>query len=162
LLSGNGEVSPIFSHSILPVVATSAVAAAMTGISLDFTTKTATITSANSIQNVYDYYQYQLQQTNQLFTTDDTSISGNVINWGTWSFVGIEFLNNSGNLKSIQSTGTITANGTISNLSIVGNVSQATATNLINVIISGTLTHNDNTSKEVVLSNTQIGTVTNS
>jgi len=77
------------------------------------------------------------------------------------NIVGLEFLTVGTKFKTLQANAT--ANGTKSNLSIVGNVSQETPTNLSNVQISGTLTYNTNIDTSIAISNgTEIGTVVNS
>lgn len=68
--------------------------------------------------------------------------------------IGTKFTN-------ITTTGLVTANGTISNLTVNGNVSQATPTNLSDVIISGTLTYNTNSNVTITITNTSINTVVN-
>jgi hypothetical protein len=65
--------------------------------------------------------------------------------------------------SAITTTGTVTfANGTISNLTVNGNVSQATPANLSNATITGSLTYNTNTNASISITNTSIGTVANS
>jgi hypothetical protein len=76
------------------------------------------------------------------------------------SVVGLEFLTAGTKFKKLQANGT--ASGTLSNLTINGNVAQATPTNLSNVVITGTLTYNTNTATSITLTNTTIGTVANS
>jgi hypothetical protein len=69
--------------------------------------------------------------------------------------VGTKFTN-------IRTTGLVTASGTMANLTVNGNVSQATPTNLSNVVITGNLTYNTNTNIEITITNTTIGTISNS
>jgi len=56
----------------------------------------------------------------------------------------------------------VPANVTINDLYIEGNVTQATPTNLSNVVITGTLTYSTNTNTSITITNTTIGTVANS
>jgi len=85
------------------------------------------------------------------------SISGNTIT------INCTAMQKGTKFTSLTTTGLVTiGTATISNLSIVGNVSQATPTNLSNVVITGTLTYNTNTATSITITNTTIGTVENS
>jgi hypothetical protein len=66
--------------------------------------------------------------------------------------------------SAIKTTGTVilgTASGAMSNLTVNGNVTQATPTNLSNVVITGTLTYNTNSNVTITITNTTINTVVN-
>lgn len=64
-----------------------AAAAAITGISLNFTTKTITITSNNNTQKLYDYYQYQLYQIMLNLKGEDLIRTGDSFNLDDWDMV---------------------------------------------------------------------------
>jgi hypothetical protein len=68
-------------------VDTGANAAAITGINLNFTTETVTITSDNNTQKLYDYYQYQIAQDAQLQYGEDLIRTGISFNLDDWDMV---------------------------------------------------------------------------
>ena len=122
---------------------------------------TLTISSNATVQQACNYlFKLAYDNADQTFWRALNHNPANLVNGfidiGSINIIGIEFLTG-----KIQSSGTLTANGTISNLSIVGNVSQATPTNISNVTISGTLTYNTNADTSITLTNTTIGTVEN-
>ena len=85
------------------LASTEAQAAAITGISLNFATETATITSNHDTQSLYDYYQYQLDQTANMVYGEDLIRSGTSFNLDDWDFV----------VDGATYTGDITTTGTI-------------------------------------------------
>ena len=85
------------------LVSTEAQAAAITGIALNFATSTATITSDHNAQSLYDYYQYQLDQTANMVYGEDLILSGTAFNLSDWDLV----------VDGCTYTGDITTTGTI-------------------------------------------------
>lgn len=160
-VGNTGAEAQVYLLPVSYITLTETQANALTGISLvasGATGGTVTITGARTVAELWQFYRAWIsKQAN--FDSDDTwSYDGTNLNIGAWTISGIEFLTG-GKIT----TSTATANGTISNLSIVGDVSQTTPTNLSNVQISGTLTYNTNTATSIAISNgTEIGTVTNS
>ena len=69
------------------LVSTEAQAAAITGISLNFSTETVTITSNHNTQNLYDYYQYQLAQDAQMQYGESLIRTGDSFNLDNWDMV---------------------------------------------------------------------------
>ena len=69
------------------LVSTEGQAAAITGISLNFSTETVTITSNHNAQSLYDYYQYQLAQTVNMQYGEDLVRTGNSFNLNDWDMV---------------------------------------------------------------------------
>ena len=69
------------------LVSTETQAAAITGISLNFATKTVTITSNHNTQNLYDYYQYQLAQDAQMEYSEDLIRTGDSFDLDDWDMV---------------------------------------------------------------------------
>ena len=78
-------------------------AAAITGISLNFATETVTITSNHNAQSLYDYYQYQLDQTAYMVYGEDLIRSGSAFDLDDWDLV----------VDGATYTGDITTTGTI-------------------------------------------------
>ena len=78
-------------------------AAAITGISLNFATETVTITSNHNAQSLYDYYQYQLDQTANMVYGEDLIRSGTAFDLDDWDLV----------VDGATYTGDITTTGTI-------------------------------------------------
>lgn len=92
------------------LVSTEAQAAAIAGISLNFATSTATLTADHNAQSLYDYYQYQLNQTANLAYGEELARSGADFDLSDWALV-VDGCTYSGN---ITTTGTITrSNGGI-------------------------------------------------
>ena len=69
------------------IVSTEAQAAAITGISLNFATETVTITQDADTQKLYDYYQYQLDQTANMIYGEDLVRAGNSFDLDDWDMV---------------------------------------------------------------------------
>jgi hypothetical protein len=85
------------------LASTEAQAAAITGISLNFATETVTITANHNTQSLYDYYQYQLDQTANMVYGEDLIRSGTSFNLDDWDMV----------VDGATYTGDITTTGTI-------------------------------------------------
>jgi hypothetical protein len=139
-------------------VDTGANAAAITGISFNFTTETVTITSDNNTQKFYDYYQYQIAQDAQLQYGEDlirTGISFNLDDWdmvvdgctytGDATTTGLITLPNGGvfNGTRTDANGTVEPDQPISITNIsagsrmrIYNVTTSTET--VNTVVSGT------------------------
>ena len=97
------------------IVSTEAQAAAITGISLNFATETATITQDADTQKLYDYYQYQLDQTANTVYSEDLVRAGNSFDLDDWDMV----------VDGATYTGDITTTGNVTFLNganIVGEV----------------------------------------
>ena len=85
------------------LVSTEAQAAAISGISLNFSTSTLTITSNTTTQQLYDYYQYQLAQSAQMPYGEDLVRSGDSFDLSDWDMV----------VDGATYTGSVTTTGTI-------------------------------------------------
>ena len=116
---------PIKQEFRLPVnndlVSTEAQAAAISGISLNFSTSTLTITSNTTTQELYDYYQYQLAQTAQMPYGEDLIRNGDSFNIDDWDLV----------LDGCTYTGSITTTGSATFLNsaiLVGTVTDSSGT----------------------------------
>ena len=109
------------------VVLTEAQAAAITGISLNFSTETVTITQNTTSQQLYDYYQYQLAQTANMVYGEDLIRTGTAFNLDDWDMVidGAEYTGD------ITTTGTITLqNGGL----IIGTATDSVGTTTVTVL----------------------------
>jgi hypothetical protein len=130
-LVGNGATTPTYVHTSLPTTdKVIANAAAITGVAFNFGTKTITVTGTLSIQQIYDAYQYQLNQVANLQTADECTVANGQTYYVGWT------INNSGTISAgtnlttirantITNTGTITAvyqdsTGTSAILQLVG------------------------------------------
>jgi hypothetical protein len=126
---------------------------------------TITVTSASTLDDLYDamkawgtrpiaeQLEYPTISTQPVAASGDTLSSAMMI-------TGIEFLEEGAKFKKIQAANHI-AGGAVSNLSVVGDVTQATPTNLSNVSITGTLVYNTGAVSTINLVDSQIGTVRN-
>jgi len=116
---------PIKQEFRLPVnnvlVSTEAQAAAITGISLNFSTETITITSDTDTQELYDYYQYQLAQTANMQYGEDLIRTGDSFNIDDWDLV----------LDGCTYTGSVTTTGSATFLNsaiLVGTITDSSGT----------------------------------
>lgn len=168
MTNGGTNTIPLYCESDTNVTLSEndAVAKLASSFSVNSGTNTITVTANSTLDDLYDAMKafktraVTAQLEYPTIATQPVNASGtNLVT--AMSVVGIEFLTNGTKFKTLQANAT--ANGTISNLSIVGDISQATPTNLSNVQISGTLTYNTNTDTSIAISNgTEIGTVANS
>jgi hypothetical protein len=108
---------------------------------------------------VYKTRPIQAQLEYPTISTQPVTASGDTL-VTAMSVVGLEFLTAGTKFKKIQANGT--ASAAMSNLTVNGNVTQATPTSLSNVTITGTLTYNTNTNASISITNTSIGSVANS
>ena len=81
-------------------------AQAITGISLDFTTSTVTLTEDHSAQALYDYYQYKLGESANMQYPEDFTKVGSSFDLGDWDLV----------VDGCTYTGDFTTTGTITRL----------------------------------------------
>jgi hypothetical protein len=114
-LSGNNDVTPTYVHTSLPtsdkVIAT---AAAISGIAFNFTTKVMTITGNLTYQQIYDAYQYALNQTANLFQADNCLTANSTSDYVGWTInvgTGVTISTGSGNFTTLKAN-TITLTGT--------------------------------------------------
>jgi hypothetical protein len=92
------------------IVLSKADAAALTGIDINFSTTTLTVTSNHGFQNLYDYYQRQLEYNAKLEFVEEWVRAGDAFNLAAWDVV-IDGCTYTGDMTT---TGTITlSNGAI-------------------------------------------------
>jgi hypothetical protein len=113
-LSGNNEVTPTFVHTSLPtsskVIAT---AQAITGVIFDFVNKTMNITGNLIYQQIYDAYQYALNQTANLFQADNCLTTDSTSNYVGWTIIvntGVTVSTGSGNFTNLQAQNIVIVN----------------------------------------------------
>lgn len=112
-LWGNGSANPIFTHVSLPTTnKVIANAAAITGVTFNFSTKVISVTGTLTIQQIYDAYQYQLNQTANLQTPDECTVSNGQTYYVGWSINNTGTINAGTNLRTIRAE-TVTNSGTI-------------------------------------------------
>ena len=113
-LSGNNTFEATAFHTSLPTTdKVIANAQAITGVSFNFGTKVMTISGNLTYQQIYDAYQYALNQTANLFQADNCLITNSTSNYVGWTInvnTGVT-LTNGGNFEVLQAN-TITLNGT--------------------------------------------------
>jgi hypothetical protein len=114
-LAGNDDANPTFVHVSLPtsdkVIAN---AAAITGVTFNLTTKVMTVTGTLTIQQIYDAYQYQLNQVANLQQPDECTVASGQTYYVGWTINNSGTISASENLPTIRAqtvtnTGTITA-----------------------------------------------------
>ena len=140
----------------------------ITGIAFAYNIATNTVsvtaTEPKTLQDVYNYWKYWSSLTDQmglvLVPQDLIKVVGTTLKI-TGSLLTTANVSSTTKIANIECTNDVVANGAISNLSIIGNVLQATPTNLSNVQISGTLTYNTNTDTTITIIDTNINTVEN-
>ena len=109
------------------IVLSKADATALTGIDIDFGTSTLTITSDHGAQNLYDYYQRQLEYDASLAYAEEWSRSGSAFDLAGWDLV----------VDGATYTGDMTTTGTITLLNsglIVGTATDASGTSTVSTL----------------------------
>ena len=141
-----------------------AIAKLASSFSVNTATNTITVTANSTLDDLYDAMKVyktrnvQAQLEYPTISTQPVTASGDTL-VTAMSVVGLEFLTAGTKFKKIQANGT--ASGAMSNLTVNGNVTQATPTNLSNVTITGTLTYSTNSNVTITITNSTIDTVVN-
>jgi hypothetical protein len=87
-LNGNGTFEATTVHASLPTTdKVIANAAAITGISVNFPTRSIVVTANRTIQQIYDVYQYQLNQTANLTYSNECTVTGSQTSYTSWNIV---------------------------------------------------------------------------
>jgi hypothetical protein len=114
-LVGNNAATPTYVHVSLPTTdKVIANAAAITGVTFNFSTKVMTVTGTLTIQQIYDAYQYQLNQVANLQQPDECTVASGQTYYVGWTINNSGTISASENLPTIRAqtvtnTGTITA-----------------------------------------------------
>lgn len=109
------------------LVSSEAQAAAITGIALNFSTETLTITEDTTSQQLYDFYQYELDKTANMIYGEDLVRTGTAFNLDDWDMV----------VDGCEYTGDITTSGTITLLNgglIIGEATDSGGTTTVTVL----------------------------
>jgi hypothetical protein len=129
-------------------------ALALTGITFTPSGTTGgvvTISSARTVVELWQAYRAWIAQFANFGSNDTWTYNGTNLNLGAWTITGIQNLSN-----GTVTTSSATAGGAISNISIIGNVTQTTPTDLTSVNISGNLTYSTATAITVNYTNTTV------
>ena len=103
---------------------TEAEASAITGISLNFSTSTLTITEDTNAQKLYDYYQYQLAQSSNMQYAESFTKTGTAFDLDNWDLV----------VDGCEYTGDVTTSETITTQnggSVVGSATDKNGTTVL-------------------------------
>jgi hypothetical protein len=120
-LIGNNAATPTYVHVSLPTTdKVIANAAAISGVSFNFSTKVMTVTGTLTIQQIYDAYQYQLNQAANLQQPDECTVASGQTYYVGWT------INNSGTINEGTSLTTIRAQ-TITNTGNIFAIYQSSA-----------------------------------
>jgi hypothetical protein len=120
-LAGNGAATPTFVHTSLPTTNKDlASAAAITGVTFNFATKTWTNAtgSTRTVQEMYDAYQLARNQPANLGQPNDCAVTGDLRNWVGWTGInngtitagaaglrlGSDTITNNGSITAIYSS----------------------------------------------------------
>jgi hypothetical protein len=112
-LIGNNAATPTYVHVSLPTTdKVIANAAAITGVTFNFSTKTMTVTGTLTIQQIYDAYQYQLNQTANLQQPDECTVASGQTYYVGWTINNSGTINEGTDLTTLRAQ-TITNTGSI-------------------------------------------------
>lgn len=138
---------------------TAAQAAAITGVSTT-TGGAVTVPSANTIDDVYNWWKWWTSQAAQMTVAQNqvTSVGG-VLTSPTFAATGQITVGSSA--KTIKSTTAIGPGVSLSSITFDGNVSQALPSNISGVTVTGVLSYNTNSAASITYTNCTIGTVQN-
>jgi hypothetical protein len=120
-LIGNGAATPTYVHVSLPTTdKVIANAAAITGVTFNFSTKTITNTGTITVQQIYDAYQYQLNQVANLQQPNECTVANGQTYYVGWT------INNSGTISAGASLTSLRAE-TITNTGNIFAIYQSSA-----------------------------------
>jgi hypothetical protein len=153
------EISiPITQNQVLDVNGNPLYVSGVTGVTVDHVAQTITVSASRSAVQIWSAVQDNLSLLANLTVADPFSTNNGTVFDSSYTLVVTGGIT-SGNIDS-----NVTLSGTLaSGVVIVGNVAQATPTNLTGVSIGGNLTYNTASSPTITLTDTTItGTVSNS
>jgi len=148
---------PITQNQVLDVNGNPLYVSGVTGVTVDHVAQTITVSANRSAAQIWSAVQDNLSLLANLTVADPFTTNNGTVFDSSYTLVVTGGIT-SGNIDS-----NVTLSGTLaSGVVIVGNVAQATPTNLTGVSIGGNLTYNTASSTTVTLTNTNIsGTVSN-
>lgn len=149
---------PITQNQVVDVNGNPLYISGVTGVAVDHVAQTITVSANRSAVEIWSAVQDNLCLLANLTVADPFTTTNGTVFDSSYTLVVTGGIT-SGNIDS-----NVTLSGTLANgVIIVGNVAQATPTNLTGVSISGNLTYNTASSPTIILTNTNIsGTVSNS
>jgi len=148
---------PITQNQVLDVNGNPLYVSGVTGVAVDHVAQTITVSANRSAAQIWSAVQDNLSLLTNLARPDPFTTNNGTVFDSSYTLVVTGGIT-SGNIDS-----NVTLSGTLaSGVNIVGNIAQATPTNLTGVSIVGNLTYNTASSPTVTLTNTNIsGTVSN-
>jgi hypothetical protein len=148
---------PITQNEVLDVNSNPLYSSGVTGVAVDHGAQTITLSASRSAAQVWSAVQDNLSQLANLTRPDPFTTT----NGSTFTSAYTLVVSGGGTLTSGNILGNVTLAGALSSgVTITGNVSQATPTNLTGITINGNLTYNSGTSSTITLTNCTIsGTV---
>lgn len=149
---------PITQNEVVDVNGDPLYVSGVTGVAVDHVAQTITVSANRSAVEIWSAVQDNLCQLANLTVADPFTTTNGTVFDSSYTLVVTGGIT-SGNIDS-----NVTLSGTLaSGVNIVGNVAQATPTNLTGVSIVGNLTYNTASSPTITLTSTSIsGTVSNS
>lgn len=115
-LNGNGTYEYTAVHASLPTTdKVIANAAAITGVTFNFTTKVMTVAGSLTVQQIYDAYQYARNTTANLGVADECTTSNGTTDYVGWTInvnTGVTITAGSSDALTVLKANTITLNGT--------------------------------------------------
>jgi len=149
---------PITQNQVLDVNSNPLYISGVTGVAVDHVAQTITVSASRSAAQIWSAVQDNLCLLENLTKADPFTTTNGAVFDSSYTLVVTGSIT-SGNIDS-----NVTLSGTLaSGVVIVGNVAQATPTNLTGVSIGGNLTYNTASSPTITLTDTTItGTVSNS
>jgi len=148
---------PITQNQVLDINGNPLYIQGVTGVVVDHIAQTITVSASRSAAQIWSAVQDNLSLLANLTIADPFTTSNGS------SFISTYTLVVTGAITAGNITSNVTLSGTLSSgVIIIGNISQATPTNLTGVTITGNLTYNTNTPITITLTNSSItGTVSN-
>jgi hypothetical protein len=149
---------PITQNQVFDVSGNPLYVSGVTGVTVDHVAQTITVSASRSAVQIWSAVQDNLCQLANLTVADPFTTTNGTVFDSSYTLIVTGGIT-SGNIDS-----NVTLSGTLaSGVVIVGNVAQATPTNLTGVSIGGNLTYNTASSPTITLTDTTItGTVSNS
>ena len=148
---------PITQLQVLDIASSPLYVSGVTGVAVDYTASTITVSSNLSGKQIWSAIQDNLCLLTNLTKADPFVTSNGATFYSSYNLIV------NGGLSSGTISSNVTLNGTISSgVTIIGNVSQATPTDFTGVNINGNLIYNTNTDITVTLTDcTVTGTISN-
>ena len=149
---------PITQLEVLDVNGNPLYSSGVTGVAIDHTAQTITVSASRTSAQVWSAVQDNLSLLANLTKADPFVTSNGAIFYSAYNLIVIGEITSGNIVSNVTLTGALS-----SGVSITGNVTQATPTNLSGVTITGNLTFNTNTPITVTFTDCDVtGTISNS